>query len=77
MEKSEKQNKVEYVKLNPGYAQHFWSSGNGFTIAEAVLQAIADSCKVINLSIVMNGSIRIKRCSSVKYITGIRITIMK
>ncbi len=30
-------------------------SGNGYTIAEAVLQAIEDSCKVINLSIVMNG----------------------
>ena len=29
--------------------------GNGYTIAEAVLQAIEDSCKVINLSIVMNG----------------------
>ncbi len=28
--------------------------GNGFTIAEALLQAVADSCKVVNLSIVMN-----------------------
>ena len=30
-------------------------TGNGFTVAEAVLQAVADGCKVVNLSIVMNG----------------------
>lgn len=29
--------------------------GNGFTVAEAILQAVADSCKVINLSMVMFG----------------------
>lgn len=29
--------------------------GNGFTVAEAILQAVADSCKVINLSMVMTG----------------------
>lgn len=29
--------------------------GTGFTVAEAILQAIADSCKVINLSMVMTG----------------------
>ncbi|MEE8577066.1 MAG: S8 family serine peptidase, partial [candidate division Zixibacteria bacterium] len=31
-------------------------SGNGFSIAEAVLQAVSDGCKVINLSIVMTGA---------------------
>jgi subtilisin family serine protease len=29
--------------------------GTGFTVAEAILQAVADSCKVINLSMVMTG----------------------
>ncbi len=29
--------------------------GNGFTVAEAVMQAVADTCKVINLSMVMSG----------------------
>ena len=29
--------------------------GDGFTVAEAILQAVADSCKVINLSMVMGG----------------------
>ncbi len=29
--------------------------GDGFVVAEAILQAVSDGCKVINLSLVMNG----------------------
>ena len=40
---------VPYRVLNPD------GRGNGYTIAEAVLQAVEDGCKVINISMVMAG----------------------